>query len=95
MGLIERERPPEDRRTVRVRATAAGERIVSTITDSRQQDLVAVLGRMEPARVDQFIEIFSEFVEGISELVESKGETGEPAGADDSASHSEMPDARK
>lgn len=78
MGLIERERPPEDRRTVHVSATTSGESLISTIEESQKQDLGVILDELQPERAERFIESFTEFVEIFDDLVKSKAETAEP-----------------
>lgn len=71
MGLIERERPPDDRRTVLVQLTDAGKRVISKVEAEQNQDMITVLQEMESDRVEQFIARFSEFNDSVQISVEN------------------------
>lgn len=67
LGLIERERPPDDRRTVKVSITETGRQVVTSITDEQEAQLATVLDGMQSDHVDQFIETFTTFLDGFHE----------------------------
>jgi DNA-binding MarR family transcriptional regulator len=54
-GLVERDRVPNDRRVVLVRASAEGARIRDEIEALKQDRLRSILGRLEPAKLERVL----------------------------------------
>ena len=54
-GIVERVRVPDDRRVVLVRVVAEGVRVRDEVEAMRQDRLRAVLGRLDPAQLDQVL----------------------------------------
>jgi MarR family transcriptional regulator, organic hydroperoxide resistance regulator len=58
-GLIERERPPENRRVVEVRVSEAGLALCAVLADRVVECHAAQLGHLPPEKLDQLIELLA------------------------------------
>lgn len=72
-GLVERSIRPENRRETRLALTAAGRRVVRTVTQRRRRDLRAVLERLGPDRREAVAEAMADFAAAAEQVWPATG----------------------
>lgn len=75
-GLIRRQRPASDRRTVRVSISGAGRELVGAVTERRRHDIEAIVRRMSPAQREQLIATLRMFADAAGEVPEQDWSLG-------------------
>ena len=66
-GLVRREGDQKDRRIVRVRITAKGQKIVDAIWDQKRRTIMKVFGRISPSDRSQYISILERVVTNLTQ----------------------------
>jgi DNA-binding MarR family transcriptional regulator len=69
-GLIRRQRPSSDRRSVRVSISAAGRELVAAVTRRRRREVQAIVERMSAPQREQLVTTLRMFAEAAGEVPE-------------------------
>jgi MarR family transcriptional regulator, organic hydroperoxide resistance regulator len=59
-GLVERTRPEDDRRTVEVRITDAGRKVLDEIDTVKRQEIANIIGRLTPQQQGRALRAFTD-----------------------------------
>lgn len=71
LGLVTKQRSQLDARIVEVSLSRQGKRLLDTVTEARRREVLAVLGRMEPAKAAAAIEALAAFNDTAREVDDS------------------------
>ena len=84
-GLVERTHREDDRRTVGVRITDAGRKVLDEIDTVKRQEMAKVIARMTPEQQDRALRAFTDMRVAAEQLVveesQTPGTANEPAGS--------------
>ena len=75
-GLIRRQRQASDRRSVRVSISAAGQKLVATVTRRRRREIQAIVDQMSPADRAQLVATLRMFADAAGEVPEQDWSLG-------------------
>ena len=75
-GLIGRERPPDDRRTVIITMSDAGRELVAAVTRHRRREIRAILRRMSPETRSALVPALRAFADAAGEAPEQSWSLG-------------------
>ncbi len=75
-GLIRRQRPANDRRTVRVSISTAGRELVAAVTQRRREEIQAIVTRMSPDERARLVATLTMFAEAAGEVPEQDWSLG-------------------
>jgi DNA-binding MarR family transcriptional regulator len=82
-GLVERTHREDDRRTVGVRITDAGRKVLDEIDTVKRQEMAKVIARMTPEQQDRALRAFTDMRVAAEQLVVEESQT--PGTANDLA----------